>query len=60
MELREQLYRPAGFGGSIDLDGETELAVNVDWGAYRLEVVGDDGLSATSVRFDGMASSSPG
>ena len=38
--------------GMLSLDGETILALNVDWGAYRVELVSDDGRSATSLRFD--------
>ena len=38
--------------GSVDLSNETELVLNVDWGAYRVEIVSSDGLSATSYRFD--------
>lgn len=38
--------------GTLTLDGETALSVEVDWGAYRLEVVSGTGEAATSVRFN--------
>ena len=38
--------------GSLALEGETGLNVDVDWGAYRLEIVSASGLSATSLRFN--------
>ncbi|MGB1146611.1 MAG: MG2 domain-containing protein, partial [Alphaproteobacteria bacterium] len=38
--------------GTLDLDGETPLSVDVDWGAYRIEIVDQNGLSATSLRFN--------
>ena len=38
--------------GTLDLIGETPLDVRVDWGAYRLEVVADNGTAATSMRFN--------
>lgn len=38
--------------GMLDLIGETSLSLDVDQGAYRLEVVSEDGLSATSMRFN--------
>ncbi len=38
--------------GRLDLIGETPLDVRVDWGAYRLEVVEDNGAAATSLRFN--------
>ena len=38
--------------GTLSLDGETVLDLNVDWGAYRVELVSENGLSATSLRFD--------
>lgn len=38
--------------GTLDLTGENPLDVRVDWGAYRLEVVTDNGEAATSMRFN--------
>ena len=37
---------------ALDPTGESQLRVDVDWGAYRLELVDQNGRGATSLRFN--------